>query len=62
VKFDAAYKKSFEKFYDISDAPDAHGKHEERFTEDATLISASKKESSKGALVTSSFRTFASRQ
>jgi hypothetical protein len=43
VDFDAAYKKFFEEFYEISDTPDAHDKYAEQFTEDATLIMASKK-------------------
>ena len=43
VEFDAAYKKFFEEFYATSDTPDAHEKYIENFTQDATLIMASKK-------------------
>ena len=43
VDFDAAYKKFFEDFYATSDTPDAHEKYIENFTQDATLIMASKK-------------------
>lgn len=43
VDFDAAYKKFFEEFYATSDTPDAHEKYIENFTDDATLIMASKK-------------------
>ncbi|KAH6633645.1 hypothetical protein C7974DRAFT_433591 [Boeremia exigua] len=43
VEFDAAYKAFFEEFYATSDTPDAHEKYIEYFTNDATLIMASKK-------------------
>jgi hypothetical protein len=43
VEFDAAYKKFFEEFYETSDTPEAHEKYVEQFTQDATLIMASKK-------------------
>ncbi|EON63447.1 hypothetical protein W97_02675 [Coniosporium apollinis CBS 100218] len=41
--FDADFKKFFEEFYATSDTPDAHDKYADSFTEDATLIMASKK-------------------
>lgn len=41
--FDAAYKKFFEDFYATSDTPDVHEKYTENFTNDATLIMASRK-------------------
>jgi len=43
VDIDPAIKKFFEEFYAISDTPDAHEKYAQQFTEDATLIMASKK-------------------
>ncbi|CAO2653124.1 Nn.00g025350.m01.CDS01 [Neocucurbitaria sp. VM-36] len=43
VDFDPAYKKFFEDFYATSDTPEAHEKYIEHFTNDATLIMASKK-------------------
>jgi hypothetical protein len=43
IEFDSAYKKFFEQFYATSDTPDAHEKYVENFTDDATLIMASKK-------------------
>ncbi|KAF3047900.1 hypothetical protein E8E11_000166 [Didymella keratinophila] len=43
VEFDSAYKEFFEQFYVTSDTPDAHEKYVENFTNDATLIMASKK-------------------
>ncbi|KAI5242282.1 hypothetical protein E4T47_03306 [Aureobasidium subglaciale] len=42
-KFDPAYKAFFESFYETSDTPDAHEKYSKQFTQDATLIMASKK-------------------
>ena len=42
VEFDAAYKKFFEEFYATSDTPEAHEKYIENFTNDATLVMASK--------------------
>ena len=43
VAFDPAYKEFFASFYATSDAPDAHEAYVKYFTEDATLIMASKK-------------------
>ncbi|KAJ4337966.1 hypothetical protein N0V87_004314 [Didymella glomerata] len=43
VEFDSAYKEFFKQFYATSDTPDAHEKYVENFTDDATLIMASKK-------------------
>lgn len=42
VEFDPAYKKFFEDFYRISDTPDVHDVYASSFTEDATLIMASR--------------------
>ncbi|KAF1996495.1 hypothetical protein P154DRAFT_623115 [Amniculicola lignicola CBS 123094] len=42
IGFDADYKKFFEEFYATSDDPPAHDKYVSFFTEDATLIMASK--------------------
>jgi hypothetical protein len=42
VAFDTDYKKFFEEFYATSDDPSAHDKYVSFFTEDATLIMASK--------------------
>lgn len=43
VPFDPSYKNFFEHFYKTSDTPDAHDKYADAFTQDATLIMASKK-------------------
>lgn len=40
---DPAFKRFFEEFYAISDTPHAHERYAQQFTEDATLIMASKK-------------------
>lgn len=42
VSFPASYRKFFEEFYKTSDTPDAHERYAEFFTEDATLVMASK--------------------
>lgn len=42
VPFDAAYKSFFESFYQISDTPPANEQYADQFTEDATLVMASK--------------------
>lgn len=42
-KFDPEYKAFFERFYQTSDTPDVHEEYSKQFTEDATLIMASKK-------------------
>lgn len=42
-QFDPAYKKFFEDFYALSDTPGSHDKYADSYTEDATLIMASKK-------------------
>lgn len=42
VNFDPAFKSFYEDFYLISDTPDAHEKYVQQFTQDATLIMASK--------------------
>ncbi|THX08699.1 hypothetical protein D6D18_01565 [Aureobasidium pullulans] len=42
-KFDPEYKAFFEQFYETSDTPSAHEKYSNQFTQDATLIMASKK-------------------
>ncbi|KAI4749295.1 hypothetical protein E4T50_00479 [Aureobasidium sp. EXF-12298] len=41
-KFDPEYKTFFEKFYETSDTPTAHEEYSKQFTQDATLIMASK--------------------
>lgn len=41
-KFDPEYKAFFEQFYETSDTPSAHEKYSNQFTQDATLIMASK--------------------
>ena len=41
--FDPAFKRFFEDFYAISDNPDANSEYVDSFTNDATLIMASKK-------------------
>jgi hypothetical protein len=41
--FDSEYKSFFERFYETSDTPGAHEKYSKQFTQDATLIMASKK-------------------
>jgi hypothetical protein len=41
--FDSDYKTFFEKFYETSDTPGAHEKYSKQFTQDATLIMASRK-------------------
>lgn len=43
IGIDPTFKRFFEDFYAISDTPDAHEKYAQQFTEDATLIMASKK-------------------
>lgn len=43
IPFDAAYKRFFEDFYAVSDTPDAHEEYVRFFTEDATLIMASRR-------------------
>ncbi|TKX27601.1 hypothetical protein C1H76_0025 [Elsinoe australis] len=40
---DPAYVSFFEKFYQVSDTPDAHDEYADSFTPDATVIMASKK-------------------
>ncbi|PSK38137.1 L-2-aminoadipate reductase [Elsinoe australis] len=40
---DPAYVSFFEKFYKVSDTPDAHDDYADSFTSDATVIMASKK-------------------
>jgi len=42
VEFDSAYKAFFERFYEISDTPDAHEEYSNQFTAKAKLIMASK--------------------
>ncbi|KAI4729043.1 hypothetical protein E4T49_03235 [Aureobasidium sp. EXF-10728] len=42
-KFDLEYKTFFEKFYETSDTPTAHEEYSKQFTQNATLIMASKK-------------------
>ncbi|KAL1639101.1 hypothetical protein SLS58_008303 [Diplodia intermedia] len=42
IDFDPAYKQFFEDFYATSDTPGAHDKYADNFTDDATLIMASK--------------------
>lgn len=42
IDFDPAYKKFFEDFYAVSDTPEVHEKYAANFTDDATLIMASK--------------------
>lgn len=42
IDFDPAYKKFFEDFYAVSDTPDVHENYADNFTDDATLIMASK--------------------
>lgn len=39
--FDPAYKAFFERFYQISDTPEAHEEYSKQFTSDADLIMAS---------------------
>jgi hypothetical protein len=43
IAFDPAYKQFFENFYAISDDPKAHDKYAEQFTENATVVMASKR-------------------
>ena len=43
IRVDGAFKAYFEAFYRLSDTPDAHEAYTNAFTEDATLIMASKK-------------------
>lgn len=43
VQVDDGIKSFFEEFYKTSDTPDAHEKYADSFTEDATLVMASKK-------------------
>ena len=43
IQVDSGIKRFFEEFYQTSDTPDAHEKYADSFTEDATLIMASKK-------------------
>ncbi|KAB2571806.1 putative fungal specific transcription protein [Lasiodiplodia theobromae] len=42
IDFDPAYKQFFEDFYAASDIPGQHEKYADNFTDDATLIMASK--------------------
>ena len=42
-EFDSEYKIFFERFYKTSDTPGAHEEYSKQFTQDATLIMASKK-------------------
>jgi len=42
VQFDADYKTFFERFYQISDTPDAHEEYSKQFTANAKLVMASK--------------------
>ncbi|KAF1353892.1 hypothetical protein BDV97DRAFT_291349 [Delphinella strobiligena] len=42
-QFDPAYKQFFERFYQISDTPDAHEEYSKQFTSNADLTMASKK-------------------
>ena len=42
IPVDPALKAYFEEFYKTSDTPEAHEKYAESFTEDATLVMASK--------------------
>lgn len=42
IDFDPAFRKFFEDFYAVSDTPDVHDKYADNFTDDATLIMASK--------------------
>jgi hypothetical protein len=41
--FDSEYKTFFERFYKTSDTPGAHEEYSKQFTQDATLIMASRK-------------------
>jgi len=43
IQVDDGIKQYFEEFYKTSDTPDAHEKYADSFTEDATLVMASKK-------------------
>jgi len=43
IQVDDGIKAFFEEFYKTSDTPDAHEKYAESFTEDATLVMASKR-------------------
>ncbi|KAL1305560.1 hypothetical protein AAFC00_007166 [Neodothiora populina] len=45
VQIDPEYKAFFERFYQISDTPDAHDEYVKQFTADAKLTMASKKAS-----------------
>jgi hypothetical protein len=58
LDFDPAYKQFFEDFYAISDTPDAHDKYVDSFTEDATLIMASKKAKGSEGSLSPSFSLF----
>lgn len=42
LNFSADFKEFFEDFYAITDDPEAHAKYVDQFTDDATLIMASK--------------------
>lgn len=42
AQFDPAYKAFFERFYQISDTPEAHEEYSKQFTAGAKLIMASK--------------------
>jgi hypothetical protein len=42
ILFDASYKAFFESFYATSDTPEAHESYVDYFTQDATLVMASK--------------------
>lgn len=43
VEMDPAFKAFFERFYEISDTPDAHEEYAQQFTADAKVTMASKK-------------------
>jgi hypothetical protein len=43
ISFAAPFREFFENFYKTSDTPDAHDQYTEFFTQDATLIMASRK-------------------
>jgi hypothetical protein len=43
VDFDDAFKEFISEFYRISDTPDAHETYAQQYTDDATLVMASKK-------------------
>lgn len=55
IDFDPAYKQFFEDFYAASDKPGEHEKYADNFTDDATLIMASKTVKGRAGTWTSSF-------